>query len=269
MTLEPCSHEGRTPPCSRALIDAGVGTVVIGAVDPDQRVSGSGIAELRRAGIHVTTGVLEDEIEQLDPGYFHHRRTGKPLITLKLASTLDGQIAAADHTSRWITGDEARRDAHRLRAESDVVIVGAGTVIEDDPQLDVRLSQYEGRQPRPVVVAGKRPIPSMARVMGHDPLVYIPEPGHDRVDVAAMVSDLGARGYVSALVEGGAGVAASMIRGGHADRLVIYLAGKLGLGTGVPLFSGVFANIDDALDVAIESVTRLGSDLRIDAKVGN
>ncbi len=268
VTLEPCSHQGRTPPCSEALIDAGVARVVVGAIDPDPRVSGSGVAALREAGIEVTTGMLTDEIEQIDPGYFHHRRTGRPLVTLKLATTLDGQIAAADHTSRWITGEAARRDGHRLRADADVVIVGAGTVIDDDPQLDVRLDGYKGRQPRPVIVGGLRPIPPSARLMGRNPLVYRPDGQSDRVDLVAMLGDLGSRGYVSALVEGGAGLAGSLIRGGHVDRLVIYLAGKLGLGIGVPVFSGVFGNIADAVEVAIESVTRVGDDLRIEAKVG-
>jgi diaminohydroxyphosphoribosylaminopyrimidine deaminase/5-amino-6-(5-phosphoribosylamino)uracil reductase len=231
-------------------------------------VSGSGVAALREAGIEVTTGMLTDEIEQIDPGYFHHRRTGRPLVTLKLATTLDGQIAAADHTSRWITGEAARRDGHRLRADADVVIVGAGTVIDDDPQLDVRLDGYRGRQPRPVIVGGLRPIPPSARLMGRNPLVYRPDGQSDRVDLVAMLGDLGSRGYVSALVEGGAGLAGSLIRGGHVDRLVIYLAGKLGLGIGVPVFSGVFGNIADAVEVAIESVTRVGDDLRIEAKVG-
>lgn len=279
VTLEPCSHQGRTPPCSRALIDAGIARVVVGAGDPDSRVSGSGTAQLRAAGVDVIVGVLAQEVERIDPGYFHHRRTGKPLVTLKLATTLDGQIAAADRTSRWITGEEARRDGHLIRSESDVIIVGAGTVIDDDPALDVRLEGYRGRHPRPVVIGGSRPLPTGAQLLGRDPIIYVPRrlgvvddevvaPLGNHVDLEVVIRDLGERGYVSALVEGGARLAASLIRDGHVDRLVMYLAGKLGLGTGVPVFSGVFATLGDALQLEVEAVTRIGNDLKVEAKVG-
>ncbi len=279
VTLEPCSHQGRTPPCSRALIDAGIARVVVGAGDPDPRVSGSGIAQLLEAGVDVITAALAGEVERIDPGYFHHRRTGKPLVTLKLATTLDGQIAAADRTSRWITGEEARRDGHLLRSESDVIIVGAGTVIDDDPSLDVRLDDYRGRHPRPVVIGGSRRLPSGARLLGRDPIVYVPRhfgivddevvaPSGNQVDLEGVINDLGERGYVTALVEGGARLAASLIREGHVDRLVLYLAGKLGLGTGVPVFSGVFATLADAVELDVEAFTRMGNDLKIEAKVG-
>jgi diaminohydroxyphosphoribosylaminopyrimidine deaminase/5-amino-6-(5-phosphoribosylamino)uracil reductase len=261
------------------LIDAGIARVVVGAGDPDSRVSGSGTAQLRAAGVDVIVGVLAQEVERIDPGYFHHRRTGKPLVTLKLATTLDGQIAAADRTSRWITGEEARRDGHLIRSESDVIIVGAGTVIDDDPALDVRLEGYRGRHPRPVVIGGSRPLPTGAQLLGRDPIIYVPRrlgvvddevvaPLGNHVDLEVVIRDLGERGYVSALVEGGARLAASLIRDGHVDRLVMYLAGKLGLGTGVPVFSGVFATLGDALQLEVEAVTRIGNDLKVEAKVG-
>ncbi|MGA9595846.1 MAG: bifunctional diaminohydroxyphosphoribosylaminopyrimidine deaminase/5-amino-6-(5-phosphoribosylamino)uracil reductase RibD [Acidimicrobiia bacterium] len=279
VTLEPCSHYGRTPPCTSALVAAGVRRVVVGSVDPDRRVRGSGVDELRSAGIDVATGVLADEVEAMDPGYFHHRRTGRPLVTLKLAITLDGQLAAADGTSQWITGEAARHDAHRLRAESDVIIVGAGTVHADNPRLDVRLDGYRGRHPRPVVVAGTRPLPTGATVLTHDPLVYSPRPvaiavehvvqdRDGKVDIGAMIEDLGNRGYVTALVEGGAQLADAMVRGGHVDRIVFYIAAKLGLGVGLPAFPGVFATVTDALPLVVDSVRQVGDDLRIETKVG-
>lgn len=278
VTLEPCSHHGNTPPCADALIAAGVGEVVVGAVDPDVRVSGAGLAKLRDAGIAVSTGTLEDEIIAADPGYFHHRRTGRPLVTLKLAATLDGQIAAADRTSKWITGEEARRDGHRLRAHADVVLVGAGTVLDDDPRLDVRIDGYDGTHPRPVVIAGTRPLPGGAQVFARDALVYSVDPlplqveqvqvgDGTEVDLAAVIKDLGTRGYVSALVEGGATLAAGLLKAGHVDRIVFYLAAKLGVGQGLGAFSGQFTTISAALPVEIGAVTRLGSDLRIDAEV--
>lgn len=279
VTLEPCSHFARTPPCSRALIDAGVSSVVVGVVDPDHRVHGSGIAELEAAGIEIRSGVLAEEIEASDFGYFHHRRTGLPLVTLKLATTMDGQIAAADRTSKWITGQEARQDGHRLRADADVVIVGAGTVIDDDPRLDVRIDGFLGPQPRPVIVAGKRDLPSQAALYGRGALVYTPRPlpveqeqvvlgSEDRVDLREMIEDLGRRGYVSALVEGGASLAGELVRGRHVDRIVFYLAAKLGLGQGIGAFSGQFKTINEAVPLHIDAVRMLGSDVRIDTRVG-
>ena len=279
VTLEPCSHDGKTPPCADALIDAGVAAVVVGAVDPDNRVSGGGIARLRAAGIDVSSGLLDAEIVATDPGYFHHRRTGRPLVTLKLATTLDGQIAAADRTSKWITGDEARLDGHGLRSDADVVVVGAGTVLDDDPRLDVRLDGYTGPQPRPVVIAGRRALPSNAVVLSRDALVYsaAPQPleaeqvlvaDGEAVDLGAVIKDLGGRGYVSALVEGGATLASGLLRGGHVDRIVFYLAAKLAIGHGLGAFAGEFATVGEAQAVRIVDVTRIGEDLRVDVEVG-
>lgn len=278
VTLEPCAHTGTTPPCTEAIIDAGVTRVVVGTGDPDGRVSGNGIARLRGAGVSVSTDVAPDLVEAADPGYFHHRRTGRPRITLKLAVTLDGQVAAADGTSQWITGTEARLDAHRLRADADAVIVGAGTLLADDPRLTVRIEGYEGRQPRPVVVAGERPLPPERVVWGRSPLVYAPAPAEvggevvvlgraGRVDLAAMADDLGKREYVDVLVEGGATLAGELWRSRLVDRLVVYIAGVVGGGVGVPALGGVFGTIGDARPVRFERVERLGSDIRVDAEV--
>lgn len=158
VTLEPCAHHGRTPPCVDAIVAAGVARVVIGEVDPDGQVSGRGIAELEEAGVEVVMSAMPGLYATLDPAYVHHRTTGRARITLKAAVTLDGQLAAADGTSQWITGTEARGHGHALRAAADAVIIGAGTLIADDPRLDVRLDSFTGRQPRPVVVAGRRPL---------------------------------------------------------------------------------------------------------------
>src|SRR5207302_7203801 len=150
VTLEPCAHHGRTPPCVDAIIEAGIARVVIGVEDPDPNVSGKGIAALREAGIDVEVGALAEEVAaQLAP-YLKHRSTGRPWLVLKLAASVDGRTAAPDGSSEWITGDEARTDAHRLRAESDAVIIGAGTVRADDPSLTVR--HVEGRDPLRVVL---------------------------------------------------------------------------------------------------------------------
>src|SRR4051794_4257601 len=137
-TLEPCAHHGRTPPCADALVSAGVARVVVGITDPDPHVAGQGIARLQAAGIETTVGVRAEAVEEQLAAYLTHRRTGRPHVVLKLAPPLDGRPAAADGSSQWITGPEARADAHRLRAESDAVLVGAGTVRADDPSLTVR-----------------------------------------------------------------------------------------------------------------------------------
>jgi diaminohydroxyphosphoribosylaminopyrimidine deaminase/5-amino-6-(5-phosphoribosylamino)uracil reductase len=277
VTLEPCSHQGTTPPCTEALIAAGVQRVVIGIEDPDPRVSGSGIASLRRAGIEVEMDSVPEAAEAVDPGYFHQRRTGRPRVTLKLAMTLDGQTAAADGTSQWITSEEARRDAHELRSRSDAVMVGAGTVIADDPQLTVRIDGFGDRQPRPVVIAGRRPLPVSARVFDRNPIVYTPVPldlpgevvvvaDGPRADLRGAVSDLGSRNVVDLLVEGGAALAAGLERADLVDRYILYLAGAIAGGVGRPAFDNVFESIGDEHRLEMLDVRRVGPDLRVEAR---
>ena len=264
VTLEPCNHHGRTPPCTDTIIDAGVARVVVGVTDPDERVSGSGIDRLRDADIEVTVGVLEHEVVSNDPAYFHHRRTGLPVVTLKLATTLDGQAGATDGTSKWITSREARQDAHRLRAENDVVIVGVGTVVADDPALDVRLEGFDGRQPRPVIISGMRTIPSDRQILERDPLIYRPEDG-TMVDPVAVIKDLGDRGVVAAMIEGGPGIASSFLRAGLVDEIVWYVGAKLAGGRGTPAITGMFETMADIRDLDITGVERVGPDVRITA----
>lgn len=276
VTLEPCSHHGRTPPCADALIEAGVSRVVIGALDPDPLVAGKGIEKLRAAGIEVVTGVLESEARALDPGYFHHRLTGRPRITIKAAMTLDGNTAAADGTSQWITSSEARQDGHRLRAASDAVLVGAGTLLDDDPELTVRLDNYEGPQPRPIIVAGQRALPPGAKLFAREPVVISASPldlpgenivvpsSEGRVDLEAAMLALGERGIVDLLVEGGAGIIGELARAGLVDRGVLYVGRKFGGGTGIGVAGGVFTTLEDAIDVRIVSVERVGPDLRVE-----
>ncbi len=279
ITLEPCDHHGRTPPCTDAILDSGIARVVFGASDPDDRVDGAGLAKLTTNGVEVIGGVLAAEVEAADPGYFHHRRTGRPLVTLKTAATLDGQTAAADGTSKWITSAEARDDAHLLRAGSDALMVGAGTVLADDPRLNVRLPDFDGPQPLPVVVAGNRPLPPDAKVFARKALVYasehldlpaevVPVPAEEGgVDLAATLGDLGDRAIVDLLVEGGARLAASFFRAGLVDRGVFYLAARLAGGTGRPIFATAFPTLARAANVAITDVMGVGPDLRVEFKV--
>ena len=253
-TLEPCSHVGRTGPCADALVAAGVARVVVGIVDPDDRVAGRGVARLRQAGVQVDVGVAAGEVAaQLAP-YLVHRRTGRPLVVLKLAASLDGRTAAPDGTSQWITGPEARTDAHRLRAEGDAVLVGAGTVRADDPSLTVR--HVEGADPLRVVLGRA---PEGARV--HPALEL-------EGDLGEVLDVLGGKGVLQLLVEGGAGVAGSFHRAGLVDRYVVYLAPKLfGGDDGPGLFAGPgAATMAEVWSGEIDAVTRLGADVRIDLR---
>lgn len=252
VTLEPCSHQGRTPPCADAIIASGVKRVVVGILDPDPRVHGRGMQRLRDAGIEVETGVLSAEIDELLAPYLKHRRTGRPWVVLKLAATMDGRIAASDGSSKWITGPEARADVHSLRAESDAVLVGAGTVRADDPALNVR--DATGHDPLRVVL-GKIPAGARAR----------PAMEYEG-DLAALLDDLGGRGIVQLLVEGGARVAWSFHQEKLVDQYVIYLAPVLlGGDDGVPLFRGPgAASLHDAWAGSMHTVRRLGPDVRID-----
>ena len=251
-TLEPCSHTGRTGPCAEAIVEAGIARVVVGIEDPDPQVTGRGIERLRAAGIEVVVGVLADEVrEQLSP-YLKHRTTGRPWVVLKLAATLDGRTAAPDGTSQWITGDAARTDAHRLRAESDAVLVGAGTVRADDPALTVR--HVEGRDPLRVVLGDA---PADAQVQ--PAMSY-------RGDLGDLLDQLGDKGVLQLLVEGGASVAHDFHAAGLVDRYVVYLAPALFGGDDARgLFAGPgAATIDDVWRGRIVSVERLGDDLRVE-----
>jgi diaminohydroxyphosphoribosylaminopyrimidine deaminase/5-amino-6-(5-phosphoribosylamino)uracil reductase len=251
-TLEPCAHTGRTAPCVDRIVDAGIARVVVGIEDPDGRVRGAGVRALRAAGVTVDVGVCADEVgAQLAP-YVKHRTVGRPWVVLKLAATLDGRIAGPDGSSRWITGEAARVDAHRLRAESDAVIVGAGTVRADDPSLTVR--GVRGRDPLRVVL-GKAP--EGAKVQ---PALELTG------DLDGVLDELGRRGVLQALVEGGATVAGEFHRAGLVDRYVLYLAPALFGGDDArPLFAGAGApTIADLWRGRIVSVQRLGDDLRVE-----
>lgn len=252
VTLEPCSHDGRTPPCVESIVVAGISRVVVGVSDPDRRVAGRGVAALRGHGLDVVEGVLGDQVAaQLAP-YLHHRLTGRPLVVCKIATTLDGGTAAPDGSSRWITGDAARRDGHRLRAESDAVVVGAATVRTDDPELTVR--HVDGRDPLRVVLGHAAPD---ARVQ---PCIE----WHD--DLGSLLDELGRRGALQVLVEGGATVLRSFHDAGLVDRYVIYMAAALFGGNDAhPLLAGSSApTIDDVWRGRFVGIEHVGDDVRLD-----
>lgn len=261
-TLEPCDHQGRTGPCTEAIVGAGIARVVVAVEDPDPAVSGQGIAALREAGIAVEVGVRADEAAELLAPYLKHRRTGLPWVVLKLAATLDGRIAAPDATSRWITGAEARADVHRLRAESDAVLVGAGTVRADDPELTVR----DWQPPSGVAPRTSQPL---RVVLGNAPPDARVHPALEMSGpLDQVLCELGERGVIQLLVEGGAATAAAFHRTGLVDHYAVYLApALLGGDDGHPMLAGPGApTIDDLWRGEFTAVTRLGSDIRIDLR---
>jgi diaminohydroxyphosphoribosylaminopyrimidine deaminase/5-amino-6-(5-phosphoribosylamino)uracil reductase len=257
VTLEPCAHHGRTGPCTERIIDAGVAKVVVSLADPDPVVSGRGLAALRAAGIEVVEGPGSREVAEQLRAYLHHRRTGRPLVVLKLASTLDGRTAAADGSSRWITSAEARADVHRLRSESDAIMVGSGTVRADDPALTVRLGGEPVRQPRRIVIGE---IPAGASVL----------PAESHVgDIGALLDRLGSEGVLQVLCEGGAALAHELVAQGLVDRVVLYVAPALtGGDDGAPLMRGPgAATIEQLRRGRFVSVTRMGDDVKMEMEL--
>jgi diaminohydroxyphosphoribosylaminopyrimidine deaminase / 5-amino-6-(5-phosphoribosylamino)uracil reductase len=276
VTLEPCSHQGETPPCAGAVVEAGVRKVVIGAIDPDQRVSGTGVSWLEDAGIEVETGVLVEEAESVDPAYFHHRRTGLPLVTMKMAMTLDGSIAATDGSSQWITSEEARHDAHHLRATMDAVVVGAGTFRADDPLLTARFEGVQA-QPVPVVVAGRQSLPIDRRIWERSPLVISARPlgvpsgevvvvgGEDEwPDPVKSAQALADRGLLDVLLEGGPQLTGAWWRAGVVSSGVIYVGARMAGGSGMAPLEGDFATMAQSRTVNIKDVRMVGPDIRIE-----
>jgi diaminohydroxyphosphoribosylaminopyrimidine deaminase/5-amino-6-(5-phosphoribosylamino)uracil reductase len=262
VTLEPCAHHGETPPCADALAAAGVVRVVAAIEDPDPRVAGQGLARLAAAGIEVTRGVGADEAAEINAGFFLRVRAGRPLVTLKLASTLDGRIAAPDGESRWITGEDARARAHVLRAEHDAVMIGSGTALADDPELTCRLPGFAGgrRQPVRVVMDSRLRLPSgakLARTAAETPtwvvtaeaadparkrafaalgveIVEVPAGPNGHVDAKAALAALGRRGLTRVLVEGGGTLAAALLKADLVDRMAWFHAPAVLGGEGRP-----------------------------------
>ncbi|HZT20839.1 MAG TPA: bifunctional diaminohydroxyphosphoribosylaminopyrimidine deaminase/5-amino-6-(5-phosphoribosylamino)uracil reductase RibD [Dongiaceae bacterium] len=264
VTLEPCSHHGKTPPCAEALIAAGIGRAVVAMEDPDPRVSGRGVARLEQAGIPVTLGIGENEAAEINAGFFLRIREKRPLVTLKLATSLDGRIATRTGESRWITGEAARARAHLLRARNDAVMVGSGTVIADDPLLNVRLPGLESRSPLRIVLDGRMRLPlTSALVAGArlTPTWLVTLPGGDRrrrhayvdcgvevievaagpdgaIDLKRLLHHMAERGLTRVLAEGGARLAAALLRAHLVDRLAIFRAPSVIGGDGLPAAAG-------------------------------
>ena len=263
VTLEPCNHTGRTGPCADALVAAGVARVVFAQTDPNP-VAAGGAATLRAAGVEVEGGLLADEAEALNVAWTFAVTHGRPFVTWKAAATLDGRIAAADGTSRWITSELARAEVHELRAEVDAVVVGTGTVLADDPHLAVRRDGevVAGRQPLRVVV-GLRDVPPGARVLD-DAAESLHLRTHDPREVLA---ELARREVRHVLLEGGPTLAAAFVRAGVVDAVRWYAAPAL-LGAGAnALADAGMSTIAEALRLTVTGVAQVGADVRIDARV--
>lgn len=260
VSLEPCNHHSKTPPCTEAIIEAGIVRVVAGCTDPDERVSGSGFNRLRNAGLVVDEDCLKQEAMQLNIGFFRRIAEERPFVTLKLATSLDGKIATATGESQWITGDEARARAHLLRAENDAVLVGIGTVLADDPSLTCRLPGYTGQQPVRLVLDSTARMPVDAAMLDDDYPVWLltgqgtdtelleskldkiigcPTNRNGRVDISSALSLLAEEGITRIMVEGGGSVAASLLAANLVDTIVWARAGGVigadGIGAVAPI----------------------------------
>lgn len=293
VTLEPCSHHGRTPPCCDALIDAGVSRVVMAMQDPNPQVAGQGLARLQQAGIAVETGLLQAQAEAINPGYLMRMREGRPYVRCKLAMSLDGRTAMASGESRWITAGPARHDVHRLRARSSAIVTGIGTVVHDDPSLTVRLPDDEGQYGEPplrVVLDSQLQISAQAKILSRQsgPTRVLtlnaetPQAGvlreagvevtavadrEGRIDLAAMLRLLADDNRNEVLIESGATLSGAMLQAGLVDELVIYMAPLLmGDGARGLLHLPGLEAMTDRVDLDITDIRAVGRDWRITAK---
>jgi diaminohydroxyphosphoribosylaminopyrimidine deaminase/5-amino-6-(5-phosphoribosylamino)uracil reductase len=289
VTLEPCAHHGRTGPCCDALIAAGVAKVVASLTDPNPLVSGQGFARLRAAGVAVEVGPGAEESRELNIGFFSRMVRGRPWVRMKIAASLDGQTALANGKSQWITGEAARADGHAWRARAGAVLTGLGTVLEDDPRLDVRLAPVH-RQPPLVVIDSRLQTPPQAAlfcVADRPVWIYasedhpaaaaalqargatvlcMPGPG-GKVDLAAMLQDLAARGVNELHVEAGFKLNGSLVREGLVDEFLVYLAPRL-LGPGQGMVNiGPLSELAEGVALEFAGVERVGADLRLLARV--
>ncbi len=287
-TLEPCTVRGRTPPCAEAVVAAGIRRLVCALPDPDERVSGRGFESLRQAGIQVDVGAAAEAAADLLAAYLHHRRTGCALLTLKLGQTLDGRIATGDGMSRWITGEPARRHAHRWRSWVDGIMVGAGTVIADNPAMTVR--HVKGRDPRPIVVDGRLRCTASARVFdGRDPILvtaigssavaqqsFVTRgvqiwacPAEDGlINLRQLAARCGAAGMTQVIVEGGSTLAAAMLAAGAIDDVMIYVAPRFLGGDAVAAIGDLgIAELAATPTLADVRTKRLGEDLLVTGRV--
>ncbi len=293
VTLEPCSHFGRTPPCANALIEAGVARVVVAMTDPNPNVSGSGIARLQEAGIEVITEVMAAQAAALNPGFIKRMMTGKPLVRVKLGISLDGKIALANGVSQWITGPAARRDVQRYRAQSCAILTGSGTVRADNPSLLVRAQEarfddyplHAIRQPIRIVVDSKQSLPADLQVFNDGKVTYVATtrqpaetersaqvlslPDKDgQVDLGALMARLGAMQLNEVWVEAGPGLAGALLQQGEVDELIVYQAPKLLGSEAISMVSlPAFNTLAETVALRMTDSRKVGNDMRFQFEV--
>lgn len=291
VSLEPCCHHGRTPPCADQIVHAGIRRVVAACEDPNPSVSGRGIAALREAGITVEVGLLGEEAARLNEAFFKYIRTGLPFVTLKVAASLDGKIASRTGESRWITGESARRCVHQLRNEADAVLVGIGTVLRDDPLLTTRLDIADQRDPIRVIVDNLARLPLRAKAVNRASTaptilavsqtaprgklealeregvqVIVVENSPRRVSLERLMEALGKRGILSVMIEGGAEINASALREGVVDKVLVFLAPILIGGKSTPTAVGGdgIESLGQALRLRDVRIERVDDDILVE-----
>lgn len=289
VTLEPCSHFGKTPPCSNLVIEAGIRKAVIASADPNPLVAGAGIKRMRHAGIEVVEGLMKEEADALNKVFFHYINTGLPFVTLKTAISLDGKIATVSGESKWITSEESRKDVHQFRHTHDAILVGVNTVIKDDPSLTTRLAGG-GKDPFRVILDSNLRTPIESRILNDHPAKTIIVTGSTvdpesvkiftekgvgililespTVKIHEMLSKLGERGITSIYVEGGAEVHGSFLKEKAFQQVITYIAPKLFGGKTSPVsFGGEgIERLEDAVLLDIKEVKKIGQDIRIIAE---
>lgn len=287
VTMEPCCHQGRTPPCTQALIDAGVGEVVVALEDPNPLVAGEGLAALHAAGIDVREGPLADQALALNRGFVSRMVRGRPYVRAKIAASLDGKTALASGESQWITGPESRADVHRQRAAASVILTGSGTVLADDPQLTARLDDADAAvlQPQVVIVDSELRVPAEAKVFSlGSPLLFTSsedlqarsaieqvggeiewQPGGRRVDLVGLMTRLAERGCNEVWVEAGAGLNGALAAAGLVDEYIIYYAPVLLGSAARGMFDFCLHQLSERVQLEVIEQTRLGDDLKIRA----
>lgn len=285
VTLEPCNHTGKTPPCTQALIAAGVKEVIVAMQDPNPLVAGKGIATLKQAGMDVSCGLLEVQAKALNPGFIKRMETGLPFVRVKLAMSLDGRTAMASGESQWITGEDARIDVQKLRARASAVLTGINTVLEDDPSLNVRMSadeldiEGEVNQPIRVVLDSRSQFPDDAKMLScdGDTLVYVADekadlpncafvkapPSKDGMNLKAVMTDLASREVNEIHVEAGAVLCGSLLKESLVDEIVIYMAPSIMGDNAKGLFAlPDLAEMKDKINLSINDIRKVGGDVR-------
>jgi diaminohydroxyphosphoribosylaminopyrimidine deaminase / 5-amino-6-(5-phosphoribosylamino)uracil reductase len=293
VTLEPCCHtEKKTPPCTGAILESGIREVIVGTLDPNPRVSGNGVRTLRHKGVKVMTGVLEEDARELNEAYNKYIAAGTPFVTLKLAATLDGKIATHKGDSKWIGSEAQRKMAHRLRSKADAVMVGVGTILKDDPSLNVRLNKRTVRQPVPVVVDPKLRTPVKSNIFSiHERVIIVTGRSHDPVkrkrleqrgatvmevglrrngllDLTELARELGRSEIMSVLIEGGSATAAQSLKSGIVDKVVFFYAPKMIGADGLSMVGDLgISAITDGLLISNLKIKKFGDEFMIEGYI--